>query len=168
MGPVLARYRYLWLDAPMQKSLLIVYHSQSGASLQLALAARRGAQREDSVVVNWQRAWDAGLEDLQACDAVLLVAAENSATVAGGMKDFLDRTYYPAQAASLTLPCALIVSAGNDGRGAIQQVQRILSGFPLKSVAEPLVCRGEVNPAQLESCAELGHTLSAGLSLGIY
>lgn len=152
----------------MEKSLLIVYHSQSGASLQLATAARRGALREQDVSVRWRRAWDAGIDDLCQCDGLLLVAAENSASVAGAMKDFLDRTFYPAQAQPLNLPYGLIISAGNDGRGARAQLQRILSGYPLRQVAEPLLCRGEVSGDHEAACEELGHTLSAGLALAIF
>ncbi len=152
----------------MEKSLLIVYHSQSGASLQLAMAARTGALRETEVGVRWRRAWDAGLDDLSQCHGLLLVAAENSASVAVAMKDFLDRTFYPAQPQPLNLPYGLIISAGNDGRGACAQLQRILSGYPLRQVAEPLLCRGDVNRGHELACGELGHTLSAGLALGIF
>ena len=116
----------------------------------------------------WRRAWDAGIEDLAACDGLLLVAAENSASLAGAMKDFLDRCFYPAQPLQLNKPYGLVVSCGNDGRGASQQVQRIMRGIPMKLVAEPLVLRGEVPDAAMEaSCEELGQALAAGLGLGI-
>jgi multimeric flavodoxin WrbA len=150
------------------KKLLIVYHSQSGATAQLAAAVRAGALREEGVEVSLRRAWDAGLEDLLDCDGLLLGAAENSGTLAGAVKDFLDRTYYPAQPRQLNLPYGLFISAGNDGRGALAQMQRILSGYPMKQVCEPLVCRGEVSAPALARCEELGQTLAAGLAFGIY
>jgi multimeric flavodoxin WrbA len=152
----------------MAKNLLIVYHSQSGASFRLAAAARRGALLEEGVVLSWRRAWDAGLDDLEQCDALLLAAPENSGTMTGAMKDFLDRTFYPAQPLELLRPYALIVSAGNDGRGARDQFERILSGFPMKPVAEPLICRGPVDAEAEARCEELGQTLAAGLALGIF
>ena len=150
------------------KKLLIVYHSQSGASWQLAAAARRGGQLEQGVEVLWRRAWDAGMDDLLACDGLLLVAAENSASVAGAMKDFLDRTFYPALSQQLNRAYGLVIAAGNDGRGASAQVQRIMTGYPMKLVAEPLICRGEITPQHQRDCQELGQALAAGLSLGIY
>ena len=152
----------------MQKRLLIVYHSQSGATASLAMAARAGALREEGVEVRLLRAWDAGIDDLRACDALLLGAAENSGSLAGAMKDFLDRTFYPAQPLQLNLPYGVFISAGNDGRGAVAQVQRILSGYPMKPVAEPIILRGEVTDDYRERCAELAQTLVAGLSLGIF
>ena len=150
------------------KSLLIVYHSQSGASARLAHAAWRGARLEEGVRVRLVRAWDAGVEDLAACGALLLVAAENSGHVSGGMKDFLDRVFYPAIDRNLVLPYALLVSAGNDGRGAVRQVERIASGIPLRRAAESLILRGEVCAEHLRQSRELGQALAAGLEMGIY
>ncbi len=151
-----------------EKNLLIVYHSQSGASARLARAALSGARVEEGVAVRVLRAWDAGSVELAAADGLILVAAENSGSLSGGAKDFLDRVFYPAIERGLVLPYALIISAGNDGRGAATQVARILSGIPCKPVAEPLLLRGEVTPPAEERCRELGQALAAGLSLGIY
>ena len=95
------------LPEPM-KQLLIVYNSQSGASAGLARAAMVGAKAYGLVAVRVLRAADAGVADLAGADGVLLVAAENSGTLAGGMKDFLDRTLYPVGARALVLPYALL------------------------------------------------------------
>jgi NAD(P)H-dependent FMN reductase len=150
------------------KQLLIVYHTQSGASAALARASLRGAQRESSVESRALRAWDAGVADLDSADGLLLVAAENSASVNGGMKDFVDRIFYPAIAQDVVIPYALIISAGNDGRGASAQMQRILSGIPLVPATEPLILRGEVKPAYLRQCEEQGEAMATGLSMGIF
>ncbi len=152
----------------MSASLLIVYHSQSGASFQLACAARSGAMKEEGGAVIWRRAWDAGMDDLQACGGILLVAAENSASVSGALKDFLDRCFYPAQPLQLNLPYGLIISAGNDGRGSCAQVERIVKGFPLKPVAPPLICRGEPNEQHCREAEDLGQALAAGIAMGIF
>lgn len=150
------------------KSLLIVYHSQSGASAALARAAWRGASLEPDIDVVVRRAWDAGIAELANADGLLLVAAENSASLAGAMKDFLDRTLYPAIERELVMPYALIISAGNDGRSAVQQAQRILSGYPFSAAAEPLILRGEVIPSHELASTELGQAFAMGLSMGIY
>jgi flavorubredoxin len=152
----------------MSKKLLIVYHSQSGATARLSAAVREGAQLEEDVEVTLARAWDCGHQDLLDSDALLLGFAENSGAVAGTIKDFLDRCYYPLQSSSAIKPYGLFVSAGNDGRGALAQVQRILTGMPVKEVAEPLIFRGEPTERALDQCRELGQTLAAGLAFGIY
>jgi len=114
------------------------------------------------------RAWDTGTEDLLTADGLLIVAAENSGTLSGGMKDFLDRTFYPAISHSLVLPYAVLLSAGNDGRGAQRQVQRILSGYPFPPATEPLILRGKISDAHLEESEELGQAFAAGLAMGIF
>lgn len=150
------------------KSLLIVYHSQSGTCARLAHACRRGVDLEEGVNARVLSAWDAGSVELAAADGLLLVAAENSGTLSGGAKDFLDRVFYPAEGRGLVLPYGLVISAGNDGRGAAAQAGRILSGIPFKPVAEPLILRGAAGEKYEEACVELGRTLAAGVGMGIF
>jgi NAD(P)H-dependent FMN reductase len=150
------------------KTLLIVYHSQSGAAATLARALWRGAQREAAVQSRVRRACDAGIDCVAAADGLALVAAENSGSAAGGIKECLDRVFYPAIDRGLVLPYALVISAGNDGRGAQRQLERILSGIPLRRAVETRIVRGEPMAADLEVCAELGQGLAAGLEMGIF
>lgn len=150
------------------KSVLIVYHSQSGTCARLAMALRDGAAAEEGARVDVLRAWDAGTRDLVAADGVLLVMAENSGALCGAMKDFLDRTLYPAIDRGVVIPYALLISAGNDGRNAARQAQRILSGYPLVAAAEPLLLRGEFSQAHGGSARELGQAFAAGLAMGIF
>lgn len=154
--------------ARTMKSLLIVYHSQSGSSARLARAAWQGARTESALKVLVRRVWDAGLAELEQADGLLLVMAENSGAISGGMKDFLDRTFYPAIDRGLVLPYALLVSAGNDGRGAVQQARRIMSGYPFPAAAEPVILRGEVTDAHLQASEELGAAFAAGIGMGIF
>jgi multimeric flavodoxin WrbA len=149
-------------------TLLICYHSQSGSCARLARAAWRGAREEAATTVSVMRAWDTGIDDLRRVDGLLLVLAENSGTLSGGAKDFLDRVFYPAIDARLVLPYALVVSAGNDGRSAVRQAGTILAGIPFTPAAEPLVLRGAVTDEHLAACGELGLGLAAGLGMGIY
>lgn len=150
------------------KSLLIVYHSQSGTCARMAMAAWRGAQLEAQVTVTVRRAWDAGTRTLKDADGVLLVMAENSGALCGAMKDFLDRTFYPAIAQGLVMPYTALISAGNDGRGAQRQAERILSGYPFPCAAEPIIVRGEWSDAHRLSSFELGQAFAAGLVMGIF
>jgi multimeric flavodoxin WrbA len=150
------------------KQLLIVYHSQSGATQQLAWAAFAGARREQGVHVRILRAAEAGAADLRDCDAVLLAGSENFGYLSGGMKDFLDRSFYPVQGDCAGLPCALLISAGNDGSGALRQFERILRGYPMRQVAEATIVHGVPDKEALGTATDLGEALAAGLALGIY
>jgi hypothetical protein len=47
-------------------------------------------------------------------------------------------------------------------------IDRILLGYPMRQVAEPVICRGVVTAESLAQCEELGLTLAAGLAFGIF
>jgi multimeric flavodoxin WrbA len=162
------------------KSILIVYHSMTGGTLQMAQAAAAGARSEPGLRVWLLRAAEAQADDVLAADAYIFATPENLAGISGMMKDFFDRTYYAAferinGRAFLTLICA-----GSDGRNAAQQIERIASGWRLKRIADPyIVCTSAQTPEQilapkrvdegcLRRCEELGKTLASGLAMGIF
>lgn len=151
-------------------NLLIVFHSQSGSNAQLAQAVLRGAHRETDVTPRLLRASDATTDDLLWADGVLFGSAENFGHLSGGLTDFLARTFYPYQkiAPGRVLPYAIFSSTGNDGRGAVRQLQRIVSGYPMREVAEAVIVRGDIGEDGLRRCEELGETLAAGLALGVF
>jgi len=151
-----------------RKRLLIVYHTQSGNTGQLAAAVQRGAQRVGEVDTVVRRAFDAGVDDLLGCDGVLLGTPENFGYMSGALKDFFDRTFYPCEGRLTGLPWAVFVSAGNDGSGAVREIARIALGYGWKQVAEALIVRGTVGAAALDDCEALGESFATGLALGIF
>lgn len=152
----------------MGKRLLIVYHTQTGNTGRMAEAVLSGARTIDETETILLRAADAGIDDLLGCHGLLLGTPENFGYMSGMMKDFLDRTYYPAEGRTVGLPYALFVSAGNDGRGAIREIDRIALGYGWKKVAEPVIARGSITADDLVRCQELGTTLAAGIGYGVY
>ena len=150
------------------KHLQIIYHSQSGNTAQLARAVMDGCQGETEIETRLCKAFDAKLEDLLWADGLLLGTPENFGTMSGALKDFFDRTYYPAEEYKLNLPYALFISAGNDGSGAVREIDRIASGYPLKKIAPPLIAKGEISSDHLQQAKELGLSMAAGLAMGIF
>lgn len=152
------------------KNLLIVYHSQTGNTQLMAEAVRAGANNEliTDVEIRYLTAKQATPEDLLWANGLLLGTPENFGYMSGGMKDFLDRTFYPVEGKILALPYAIFISAGNDGSGALRAVRRIANGYPFKEVQEPVIAQGEVTDQHLARCEELGMALAAGLEAGIY
>ena len=150
------------------KRLLIVFHSQTGNTQRLAQAVQRGAGREPEVVTRLVRAFDAAVDDLLACDALLIGTPENLGYMSGAVKDFFDRTYYPAHGRVDNLPYAVFVSAGNDGTNTVVQIERIARGYRFKKVADAVIVRGEVTDDGLARCEDLGHAMAAGLVFGIF
>lgn len=151
-----------------RKRLLVVYHTQSGNTGRLAEAVVRGARRVAETDTVVKRAFDAGVEDLLACDALLLGTPENFGYMSGALKDFFDRTYYPCEGKLTALPYAVFVSAGNDGTGAVREIERIARGYGWKAVADALIVRKLVTDDALVQCEELGEAIASGLALGIF
>src|SRR4051812_36633622 len=123
------------------KTLLIVYHSLTGGTRQMAEALARGAETEPDVRVRLLTAAQADAADLLAADGYVFAAPEMLAAVAGLMKAFFDRTYYPVLERLNGRPYAILICAGSDGWSAARQIARIATGWRLKAVADPLVVR---------------------------
>jgi multimeric flavodoxin WrbA len=152
------------------KHLLIVYHTQTGNTEALAQAACNGAAGDlvENVEVRLLRAGEADAEDLLWADGLILATPENFGYMSGAMKDFLDRTFYPVEGKIAPLPYTVLISAGNDGSGALRSIRRIVGGYPFTEVQEPLVAQGEITDAHLQRAGEIGLSLAAGLEVGIY
>jgi len=162
------------------KTLLIVYHSRTGGSRQMAKAAADAARADGEVEVRLLEAETAGHDDVLGAEGYLFVGPENLAAISGELKAFFDRTYYPVLGRIEGRPYAVMVCAGSDGENAVRQIARIATGWRLKAVADPIiVCTHAqtpeeilapktIRPADLEACAELGAALAAGLALGVY
>lgn len=152
------------------KHLLIVYHSQSGTTSQMADAVIRGARSPDidNVEVRIRTALEATAGDLLWCDAFILGTPENFGYMSGALKYFLDRSFYECVDRLDGRPYALFVRAGNDGSGAITSVRRILKGLAVREVQDPVLIAGKFDAARLAECEELGMTMAAGLEAGIF
>ena len=162
------------------KTLLIVYHSMTGGTLQMATAAAAGARTESTLRISLLLADEATAADVLEASGYVFASPENLAAMSGQMKDFFDRTYYAALDQLNGRPCAVMICAGSDGRNAAQQIERIATGWRLRAIAPPfIVCTHAQTPEEimlpklipqtaLKHCEELGATLAAGIALGIF
>jgi multimeric flavodoxin WrbA len=150
--------------------LLIIHGGhEGGRTHQLVAAVQRGVHAaEEAIELRTLPALQAGIDDLLWANALLIGTPEHFGYMSGAVKDFMDRTFYPAEGKVDGLPYAVFVSAGNDGTGAVNAIDRIALGYKWQKVAEPVIVVGEVTDADLQRCAELGQTLAAGLALGIF
>ena len=160
------------------KRLLIVWHSLTGGSEQMARAAAGAAEAEVAVVL--RHAAEATSEDMLAADGYIFVCPENLAAIAGVMKAFFDRCYYPVLGRIEGRPYAQMVCAGTDGENAVRQIARIATGWRLKAMAEPIIvvthadtpeailAPKTIGPTDLARCAETARALAAGLDMGIF
>ena len=150
------------------KKLLIVYHTQSVRTGEMAEAVLRGARAVDDIETVMKRAFDSTLDDLLSANGIIFGTPENFGYMCGAIKDFLERVFYPAQGKIEGMPYAIFVAAGNDGTGAVSSIDGIVRGFPLKKVCEPVIAKEKTTAEDLAKYEELGMTLAAGISAGIY
>ncbi len=151
-------------------TILVIYHSQAGHTKRMAESVAKGAACIEGVTVVLKRASEASLRDLLECDGLAIGSPEYFGYMAGMVKDFFDRTYDEARGRKEVFkkPYVLFVSAGNDGTGALNNIERICTGYQFKKVYEPVVARGEIDRETLVRCDELGKTIAAGCKEGIY
>ena len=168
------------------KTLLIVYHSTTGATAQMAEAAASGARNiegtigDPEVQVRLLHATAANPADVLAADAYIFATPENLAAIAGLMKDFFDRCYYGVLDQINGRRYASIICAGSDGSNAARQIERIATGWRLEAAATPIIiCTHAQSPEQILAAkhistsdlargVELGATLAAGLAIGAF
>ncbi|MCD9147391.1 flavodoxin family protein [Pseudophaeobacter flagellatus] len=159
-------------------TLLIIYHSRTGGSRQMAKAAATAASQEcDTRLL---QAAEAGPDDLLAAGAYLFCGPENLASLSGQMKEFFDRCYYPVLGKLNGRAYAQMICAGSDGTGAARQLARIAQGWRLREIQAPLIlcthaqtpeailAEKSIAPAELARCADLGQALGAGLAMGMF
>ncbi len=156
------------------QSLLVVWHSRTGASEEMAYAA---ASSEAAILM---RAEDVEPADLLKAGGYIFVCPENLASMSGAMKEMFDRNYYPVLGEIEGRPYATIIAAGSDGEGAQRQLDRIATGWRLKRVTDPLIVNFSAQaPAEilaqktvpnkaLKACREMGLGLAEGLKLGVF
>jgi hypothetical protein len=160
----------------MERPLLIVWHSRTGASRAMAQAAADGAGGRARLL----GAEGVQADDLLAAGGYLFVCPENLASMSGLMKEMFDRCYYPVLGRIEGRAYATMIAAGSDGEEARRQIDRIATGWRLRSVADPLIVNlaaqtpdailaPKIVPADaLARCRELGAALAEGLALGVF
>ena len=159
-----------------EKTLLIAWHSRTGASRAMAHAAADAAGKNALILP----AQDVTPDHFLRCAAYLFVCPENLASMSGMMKEMFDRCYYPVLGRIEGRAYATVIAAGSDGEGAQRQIDRIAKGWRLRRVAEPLIvnCGAQTPEAilamktvpeeQLSKCREIAAGLAEGLAIGVY
>ena len=155
-------------------TLLVIWHSRTGASEQMARAA---AVHDAARLI---RAQDVTAADLMSAAGYLFVGPENLAALSGAMKEMFDAHYYAVLGRIEGRPYASIIAAGSDGEGAQRQLDRIATGWRLRRVADPLIVNfaaqtpeailAPKRPASeaLADCRDLGIGLAEGIVLGVF
>jgi flavorubredoxin len=145
-------------DRVMSK-VLVVYCSMSGNTKAAAEAIAEGAQTAGARVTLKEGA-DAQPKDLLECDAVALGSYDAFSYMGGGLKDFLDRAFYPTQGQVTDKPYAAFVTHGGGGK-AIESIESIAQSFKFKKAVKPVLVKGKPEGQAIVDLRALGAQLAA-------
>ncbi len=169
------------------KRIVVVHHSASGGTRALVTALRDGARSVDDISVMTRSATIAATSDVLNADALVFATPENFGYMAGTLKAFFDRVFYACMADTTSQgggvdsrlagrPYAVLVCAGNDGSGAMQSIDRIVTGWRLRKAHPGIIARrvggeagssrGELASADLDAARELGALMAEALAIG--
>jgi len=138
--------------------VLVVYCSMSGNTKAAAEAVAEGA-RAAGAQVTLREGPAAYPHDLLACDAVALGSYDAFSYMGGGLKDFLDRSFYPTQGQVTDKPYAAFLTHGGGGK-AIQSIESVAQSFKLRKAAEPVLILGRPGEQNLNDLRALGARLA--------
>jgi flavorubredoxin len=138
--------------------VLVVYCSMSGNTKAAAEGVAEGARATGAKVV-LKTGFEAQPDDLRACDAVALGSYDAFSYMGGGLKDFLDRAFYPTQGAVTDKPYAAFVTHGGGGR-AIGSIESLAQSFKLKKAADAVLVNGRPDARATTALKALGAKLA--------
>ena len=138
--------------------ILIVYCSMSGNTKAAAEAVAEGAKAAGAKTVV-KAGVEAQPEDLLACDAVALGSYDAFSYMGGGLKDFLDRAYYPTQNQVTNKPYAAFLTHGGGGK-AIASMESVAQSFKFKKAADPVLVKGKPDGKAIADLKALGAKLA--------
>lgn len=141
-------------------NILVVYHSLGGQTKQMAEAVAKGASSVADTGAVLKTGLEATVDDLLACDGLALGSPDYFGYMAGGLKDFLDRTFYPSQGKVTGKPAVTFASAGGPPTVVLGVLDQALKWFKLEKVAESVGVSGKVVPGTLAECEALGRKLA--------
>jgi multimeric flavodoxin WrbA len=139
--------------------IAIIYHTLSGNTGAMAEAVAEGA-RQAGAEVAVKPALEATLDDLLGSDAVAFGSADYFSYIAGALKDFFDRTYYPSKGKVDGKPYAAFVTAGGAGDKVADCLDKFAGHFGLRKVGSTVVAASKPAPEVLDQCRALGKQLA--------
>ncbi|HOJ38941.1 MAG TPA: NAD(P)H-dependent oxidoreductase [bacterium] len=123
------------------KKILIVYHTLGGNTEAAALVAEKALKDLPDTEVRRKKAGEATLEDLLWCDGLIVGSGDYFSYMAGALKDFFDRTFYPSRGKVEGKPCFAFLTHGGGG-AAISSLEAIARSFKFKRLVDPVLIKG--------------------------
>ncbi|HOL35986.1 MAG TPA: NAD(P)H-dependent oxidoreductase [bacterium] len=141
--------------------ILIVYYSLGGNTKVAAEEVAEGCRQQEANVIV-KIGTEATEKDLIECDGIVIGSPDYFSYMAGGLKDFFDRTFYPSQGKVTGKPCVMFVTHGGGGK-AVDSLESMCKWFKFKKVAEPLLIKNRPSPSDKIKLRELGALLVSAI-----
>ena len=145
--------------------LLIVYHSRTGNTEEMAKAVSEGAV-SSGATVSLKKVAEATVDDLLTCDAVVFGTPTNFGYMAGVMKEFFDQVWLTIGDKPANKPYCAFTSKGGGEEHALDSIHRICGSFNRRKqlnftkVLEDMVATRRPTPEVLEECRTLGRKMA--------
>ena len=120
--------------------VLIVYHSMSGNTRAAAEAVAEGVKGVAGAEALVMEAAQAGIRELLDCATLAVGTPDYFSYMAGGLKDFFDRTFYPTQGKITDKPVGIFVTHGGGGK-AVESVKSLCRSFKLRLACAPVLVK---------------------------
>ena len=102
------------------------------------------------------------VEDLLACDAIAVGTPDYFSYMAGGIKDFFDRVFYPPQGSVTGKPCGIFLTHG--GGKAIESVKSICGSFKFRIIDEPVLFSNSSDDDAKAALTKLGELVAEAVN----
>lgn len=144
-------------------NILVVYHSQSGNTEVAAKAVAKGAKEVKGMNVVVKEGLKATAKDLLDCDGIAIGTPDYFSYMAGGLKDFFDRTFYPTQGKVTDKPYVAFVTHGGGG-DAYKSVESMCRTFKFKKIADTVLVENRPDKKKIVELEQLGKKLALVIS----
>jgi flavorubredoxin len=135
--------------------VLIVYYSLSGNTKAAAEAVAEGVRKVKGAEPLVMEALKAGVDELLDCAALAVGTPDYFSYMAGGVKDFFDRTYYPTQGKVTDKPVGIFVTHGGGGK-AVESVKSICRSFKFRLACAPVSVQNRPDEEAVKKLQDLG------------
>ena len=141
--------------------VLVVYHTQSGNTEEMAKAVAEGATSTPGTEVILKKAADTTADDVVNCDAVAFGSAVYWQYMAGALKEFYDCHMMHVIGKVPGKPYAAFSSVGRGGTEAIDAIQHICERVGMRKACDSVVANMKPSDEALNQCKELGKNLAS-------
>lgn len=138
--------------------VLIVYYSLSGNTKAAAEAVAEGVRKVQGAEPNLMDGLKAGVGDLLDCATLAVGTPDYFSYMAGGLKDFFDRTFYPTQGKVTDKPVGIFVTHGGGGK-AVESVKQVCRSFKFRLACAPVSVLNRPDKDAEKKLQDLGELL---------